>query len=110
MKPNLKAAELAKSILDTKEFADLREAKLKIDKSRILKSYIDEFIKKQSEIYSTKAPPSEMRAKTTQLHQSYKQMSKIPEINEFLNTSSYFNDLMDRTYKTISEIIEHNLN
>ena len=109
MNPTQKATELAKTIIETREFADFREAKRRVDRNKHLKSYIDDYIKKQGEIYSVKVPPNELQAKVTKLNQTYREMAQIPEIGEFLAASKYFNDMMCRTYRDIWYIIERNL-
>ena len=108
MSPNEKAAELGKSIISTKEFAELRQAKQSIDRNRELKRELDQLFEKQREVYS-KVSSRDRESGASEVNKRFSALSKHPEVNVYLKASEQFNELLARTYKTIGDYIDSGL-
>lgn len=109
MAVNDKAKELAEAIKATAEFAELRQAKSVIDRDRNLKTGLDSFNKKQTELYNSKLPVKEMETRVAELNKNFGELAKIPEVDKYLKASKKFNDLVGKIYSSINNGIESGL-
>lgn len=109
MNLNQKAKELTDSIKGTREFMELKQAKANIDKNKDLKIQVEEFVKKQTELFTSNKPGKEAESKAAELNKKFETLSKIPEVDKFLKAGKVFNDMMVRTYKSVSDSLESEL-
>ncbi|KXZ39698.1 Cell fate regulator YlbF, YheA/YmcA/DUF963 family (controls sporulation, competence, biofilm development) [Alkalithermobacter thermoalcaliphilus JW-YL-7 = DSM 7308] len=100
-----KAKDLANSIKETKEFIEFKQAKKVIDSNDELRKKLEEFQKKQMEVYSQSASSKDMNRRMVVLNKKFKEISQIPEIERFLAASKELNDIVSKVYKIISENI-----
>lgn len=106
---NEKAKEFIDAIKQTREFIELKQARANIDRNKSLKSQVDEFTKIQMELFSSNKPSKETETRVTELNNKFQTLSKIAEVDRFLKAGKTFNDMMLRTYKSISDSIEKEL-
>lgn len=109
MAVNDKAKELAEAIKATAEFAELRQAKSVIDRDRNLKTGLEAFNKKQTELYNSKLGVKEMEARVAELNKSFSELAKIPEVDKYIKASKKFNDLIGKVYSSINSAVESGL-
>ena len=103
---NEKARELAGEIMSTREFSEVKQAKGVIDKNRELRAKIEDFKKKEADLYGGRLSSSEAQQKAAELTKLFESLSKIPEISRFLKAEKDFNTMLQRTYKTLGDTLE----
>ena len=104
-----KAIELVNVIKATAEFAELKQAKAAIDKNKALKSELEEFDKKQHQLLEMKIPAKEAEARTAELNKKFGSLSKIPEVEKYLDASRQVGNMLSKLYKIINDSIESEL-
>jgi len=109
MRLNDKAIEFVNAIKATAEFAELKLAKATIDKNKALRSELEEFNKKQQQLLETKMSAKEAETRTAELNKKFGSLSKIPEVEKYLEASRQFGSMMSNVYKTINESIDSEL-
>ncbi|SHH39967.1 YlbF family regulator [Tepidibacter thalassicus] len=110
MSGKIKTKEFIDSIINTSEFKQLKKAKAAIDKNKDLKKKVDDFRKKQMEIYSSKKTQKDIQFKLNELNRKFQNLSQIKEVNIFLKSTKDFNDMMYRVFEEINNSIESKLN
>jgi len=96
------------AIKSSREFSELKQAKGVIDRTPGIKAQVDEFNRKQLEVFGTK-DPKEAEAKASELNKKFSMLSRIPEVERFLKASKKFNELMLKINQRISESIQSEL-
>jgi cell fate (sporulation/competence/biofilm development) regulator YlbF (YheA/YmcA/DUF963 family) len=104
-----KASELAEALKATVEFAELRQAKVVIDRNGSLKSEVEDLKRKQTALYSGRTSAKEAESRMTELNKAFGQLSAVPEFKKYMETSGKFNQLLQDTFKEINEAIEAGL-
>lgn len=106
---NDKAKELAMTVMGTREYTELKQAKSTIDKNRELKGRIEDFKKKEQALYTGNLSSSEAQQRSVELENTFKCLSSVPEIDKFLKAEKEFNNILQKVYKTIGDTLESNL-
>jgi cell fate (sporulation/competence/biofilm development) regulator YlbF (YheA/YmcA/DUF963 family) len=102
---------LVEAIKATTEYLRLKQLKAVISKNPNLRKEIEEFNLSQKQLYSAKGMPSkESEARIQQLKTKFDNLSKIPEVDNYLRASNDFNQLVSKIYKNIDENLEKGLN
>lgn len=109
MSLNERAKGLAEDLKATKEFIELKQAKIEIGKDKTLKSEVEGFNKQQAVLFSGKLSAKEAEAKTEELNKKFGSLSKIPEVDRYIKASRKFNEMMENVYKSISDSIDREL-
>lgn len=104
-----KAKEFACSIMSTNEFSHLKQAKKAIDQNRVLRNQVDQFTKKQMETYTNNSSGKSMESAIAELNRQFQSLSKNPEVDTFLKASKQYDNMMQKVYKIINDIIESGL-
>lgn len=103
------ANNFVNALKSTKEFNDLIQSKNIIERNSSLKSEVNEFKKKLSEIYSTSKSAREIEAKVSDLNRQSGNLFKIPDVDRFIKASKTFDEMMFNVYKSINDSIEAEL-
>ncbi|SKC38203.1 YlbF family regulator [Maledivibacter halophilus] len=97
--------ELVNSISKTNEFKEFKKAKANINKYPDLKEELEDFQKKQIDLYNMNMRGEKNDWLTSDLNRSFKKLSKFPEIHKLLSSGKEFNDMMFKLYKTINDLL-----
>lgn len=106
---NEKAVELAVNLMNTAEYSELKKAKMYIDSNKGLRAELENFNKKQMNIYMDKYSENEAKSNIMELNKRYEELSKIPEVDRYLKASAKFNELLSGAYKIINDTISKSL-
>ncbi len=106
MSVNEKAKEFAQALRETKEYIELKKARKSIDTNRAVKSKIDQFRKREQALYSQKKSGKDIKAEADELGKMYENLSRIPEVENFLKAEKGFNDVLAKAYKAVNDSIE----
>lgn len=101
-----KSKELAEIIKSTREFAELKQARINIEKDSGLKSQVEEFNRQQMAFLSGKFSGKDADSKAAELDNKFKTISRVPEADRYLKASKQFNDMMYGIYKSINDTID----
>ena len=100
---------LCESVQVSPEFSKLKQAKAVIARNPALKKEMDEFNAVQKRLYSGNIPASEAEATAKRLDAKYESLSKMAEVQSYLQALEDFNRLMAKIYSGIGEALEKNL-
>jgi len=104
---NQKAKELAEILKNTKEFSELKLAKSNIDLNKNLKIKIEDFKKKEQELFKLAKSGKDTKARAEELNKIFYTLSKIPEVDQFIKAEKQFNDnVVVKAYKAINDSID----
>lgn len=106
---NEKLKEVSDILRGTPEYSELKQAKVKIDSNTELKNKIEDFKRKQQELFSSSATPRELEAKAAELNRQLTNLSQIPEIDKFIKAEKAFAASLQRAFKTINDHLESGL-
>ncbi|HEX2945267.1 MAG TPA: YlbF family regulator [Clostridia bacterium] len=101
--------KLVEAIKSSPEFTGLKQAKSTISKMPDLKRELEEFNLGQKQLYSGKLTNKEAESRAVQLNTKFKDLSRIPEVNKYMNAAKNFDQLMIRIYNDINETLEKSL-
>ena len=104
-----KAVELAMELKRTADFAELKQAKIAIDRYPSLRRELEDFNKRQTVLYNSRLSASEAASRLEQLGKKYEELSNVNEINRYLKASKAFNTLLASALKEINAVIEAEL-
>lgn len=104
-----KSKELVNEIRRTREFMEFKKAKADVEKYKDLKDEIEKFQKKQMEVFSSNKSKREVEHQLAQLDREFKDLSRIPEVNNLIRAGKNFNDMMFKIYKDINAILDSEL-
>ena len=74
-----------------------------------IKRELEEFNLSQKQLYSGRLSNKEAESRVTQLNAKLKDLSRIPEVNKYMNAAKNFDQLMIRIYNDINETLERSL-
>jgi len=97
------------SIKYTREYTELLQSKVNIERNSSLKNEVIEFNKRLGEIYSSNKSAGVIELKIKELNRQFGSLSQLPEVDRFLKASKAFNDMMVTVYKTMNDSIEADL-
>jgi Uncharacterized conserved protein len=106
---NDKTKELATSVMGTKEYLELKQAKSIIDKNKELRTKIEDFKKKEEALYKGKLSANEAQKRASDLNRIFESLNAIPEVSRFVRAEKAFNDLIQRVYKSVNDALELSL-
>ncbi|MFZ5987467.1 MAG: YlbF family regulator [Bacillota bacterium] len=101
--------DLANAVKDTREFNDLKNAKKGIDSNRELRQKVEDFKRREEELFSLRKSGRDTRSVEEDLNNLFNSLSKIPEINKFLKAEKDFNNMMAKVYKGVNEFVDAHL-
>lgn len=104
-----KELELARVLMATAEFIELKRAEAVIGKNPDLKKEVDLLKRKQMELYQGGGSAKEAEARLADLDRTFGQLSGIPEFSRYLKANSGFNKLLNETYRNINDILKAGL-
>lgn len=104
MNLNNKAKEIAELIKSTREFAELKQAKMSLDSNKGLAARIESFKKKESKLMSSGVEISESSIR--QLQKEFNELSGYQEVARFLKAERAVSDMLFNVQKVISDLIE----
>ena len=103
------AKALVREIKNTKEFVELKKAKVDIEKYKDLKEEIERLQKKQMEIFSMNRPKRESERLAAELEQKFKNLSRNPQVSRLVRAGKNFNNMMSKIYKEINDQLDSEL-
>lgn len=104
-----KARELAKDIKATKEYGNLKQSVDIIKKNNTLRNEMIKFNERHAYVVSGKATEKEAESLIEAQIKKIGELSKIKEIEGFMEASRTFNAVMVNMYKSIYEFIENDI-
>ena len=103
------ARDFVNTIKSTREYTELLQSKVNIERNSTLKNNVIEFNKRLGEVYLSNKSPSVIELKIKELNKQFGSLSQLPEVDRFLKSSKAFNDVMLKVYKMMNDSIEADL-
>jgi cell fate (sporulation/competence/biofilm development) regulator YlbF (YheA/YmcA/DUF963 family) len=101
--------KLIEAIKSSPEFSGVKQAKAAISKMPGLKKQLEEFDLSQKQLYSGKLSNKEAESRVIQLNAKFTDLSRIPEVSNYVNAVKNLDHLMKRIYNDINETLEKSL-
>ncbi|HEX2955121.1 MAG TPA: YlbF family regulator [Bacillota bacterium] len=103
MNPIEIAKSLAQTLKESNEFRSYQEAKSKVDQHEAARGMLEDFRKKQLEIYRKRANGEDITDEAEQIRKLSEIVSLNPYVREFLMAEYQWGQLMEKVNKTIAE-------
>jgi cell fate (sporulation/competence/biofilm development) regulator YlbF (YheA/YmcA/DUF963 family) len=100
---------LVEVIKSSPEFSRLKQAKAVISKYPDLKRELEEFNLSQKQLFSGKVSAKDAESRVKQLNIKLENLSKIPEVKNYLNALNALNQMMVKMNSSINESLEKSL-
>lgn len=100
---------LVEAIKSSPEFSRFKQAKAVISKNPDLKGELEEFNLSQKQLFTGKLSTNEAESRIKQLDIKFKNLSKIPEVKNYLNALSALNHMMVKINSDINKCLEKSL-
>jgi len=100
---------LVEVIKSSPEFSRLKQANAVISKNPDLKRELGEFNSSQKQLFSGKLPAKEAESRIKQLDIKLENLSKIPEVKNYLNALNSLNRMMENINNNLNEYLQKSL-
>lgn len=102
-------SRLVEEIKSSPEFLRLKQAKAVISKNPTIKKELEEYSQSQRQLFSGKLPTKDAEGRAKQLDTKFENLSKIPEVKNYLNAIGALNQIMLKINFDINERLEKEL-
>ncbi len=103
-----KAEELAKEIIDTAEYKELKSAETNMHNNEEAKSLLEDYQAKQKQLQMMQANGKNVNQQQQKKIQTIQnKLQKNPKIRKFMEAQQKFNKLMETINQTISEQLQN---
>ncbi|WDV45014.1 YlbF family regulator [Clostridiaceae bacterium M8S5] len=96
-------------IKKSKQFAELKNAMLEIEKYPDIKNKIDSFKKKRLNLMNSKMQIAQKEFEATKLEKEFMNLSQIPEIKKLMTAEKKYNEFLFNLYKSINIALDSEL-
>lgn len=102
-------SRLVEVIKTSKEFSRLKQAKAIISQNPQLEKELEEFNLSQKQLFSGKLSTKDAELRVNQLNTKLENLSKIPEVKNYLNALNALNQMMVKINNNINECLEKSM-
>ncbi|MCX7709520.1 MAG: YlbF family regulator [Clostridia bacterium] len=103
------AAQFAEEIKNSREYQDLKQAKMKIDLNPSLRNRVEGYKRKENALFVSASSSKDVNSKTAELNKLLEELAKTPDISRFLKAEKDFNVFLQKTFKIISDALDSGL-
>ncbi|MDP4180428.1 MAG: YlbF family regulator [Bacillota bacterium] len=103
------ANNLAAAIKSSNEYISLKQAKKVIDTNLELKKKVTEFKQKEQTIITSGMSRKDVEIKLAELNKAFEELSKIPEINNYLMLERQLSITLQNAFTVIKDSIDRDL-